>query len=62
MQQYKTSLEKEGETDSQCVWRSNATDIEAAFNTLRDGSHNHYWAFDKMEKKKDANKRKKRVY
>ncbi|WP_297431267.1 DUF2202 domain-containing protein [Sulfurimonas sp.] len=29
---------------------SNATDIEAAFNTLRDGSYNHYWAFDKALK------------
>jgi hypothetical protein len=26
---------------------SNAADIEAAFNVLRDGSYNHYWAFDK---------------
>jgi len=29
---------------------SNATDIEAAFNTLRNGSYNHYWAFDKALK------------
>ena len=29
---------------------SNATDIEAGFNTLRDGSYNHYWAFDKALK------------
>ena len=29
---------------------SNATDVEAAFNTLRDGSYNHYWAFDKALK------------
>ncbi|NEW59782.1 DUF2202 domain-containing protein [Sulfurovum sp. bin170] len=26
---------------------SNATDIVAAFNILRDGSYKHYWAFDK---------------
>ena len=26
---------------------SNATDIIEAFNILRDGSYNHYWAFDK---------------
>lgn len=26
---------------------SNATDIVAAFNVLRDGSYSHYWAFDK---------------
>ncbi len=26
---------------------SNATDIVAAFNILRDGSYRHYWAFDK---------------
>ena len=26
---------------------SNATDVVAAFNILRDGSYNHYWAFDK---------------
>ena len=26
---------------------SNATDVEAAFELLRDGSYNHYWAFDK---------------
>jgi hypothetical protein len=26
---------------------SNATDIVATFNVLRDGSYNHYWAFDK---------------
>jgi len=26
---------------------SNATDIVEAFNYLRDGSYNHYWAFDK---------------
>ena len=26
---------------------SNATDIVAGFNVLRDGSYNHYWAFDK---------------
>ncbi len=26
---------------------SNATDIIAGFNILRDGSYNHYWAFDK---------------
>ncbi len=26
---------------------SNATDIVAAYNILRDGSYNHYWAFDK---------------
>lgn len=25
---------------------SNATDIELAFNFLRDGSYSHYWAFD----------------
>jgi len=25
----------------------NATDIEEAFKTLRDGSYNHYWAFDR---------------
>lgn len=29
---------------------SSATDIEAAFNVLRDGSYNHYWAFDKALK------------
>ena len=27
-----------------------ATDIEAAFNILRDGSYKHYWAFDKALK------------
>ncbi len=26
---------------------SNASDIVAGFNVLRDGSYNHYWAFDK---------------
>jgi len=26
---------------------SNATDVVDAFNVLRDGSYNHYWAFDK---------------
>lgn len=26
---------------------SNATDVVAAFNDLRDGSYKHYWAFDK---------------
>ncbi len=26
---------------------SNAADVVAAFNILRDGSYNHYWAFDK---------------
>jgi len=26
---------------------SNADDVVAAFNILRDGSYNHYWAFDK---------------
>jgi hypothetical protein len=26
---------------------SNATDVVEAFNVLRDGSYNHYWAFDK---------------
>ena len=26
---------------------SNATDVLAAFEVLRDGSYNHYWAFDK---------------
>ena len=26
---------------------SNATDVVAAFNVLRDGSYKHYWAFDK---------------
>jgi hypothetical protein len=26
---------------------SNATDVLAAFDVLRDGSYNHYWAFDK---------------
>ncbi len=26
---------------------SNATDVVAAFNVLRDGSYSHYWAFDK---------------
>ncbi len=29
---------------------SNATDITAAFEVLRDGSYNHYWAFDKALK------------
>lgn len=29
---------------------ANATDIAAAFNVLRDGSYNHYWAFDKALK------------
>ena len=32
---------------------SNATDIVDAFNVLRDGSYNHYWAFDKGLKKLD---------
>ncbi len=26
---------------------ANATDIKATFEVLRDGSYNHYWAFDK---------------
>lgn len=26
---------------------SNANDVVEAFNILRDGSYNHYWAFDK---------------
>jgi len=30
---------------------SNATDIVEAFNVLRDGSYNHYWAFDNGLKK-----------
>jgi hypothetical protein len=30
---------------------SNATDVVEAFNVLRDGSYNHYWAFDKGLKK-----------
>ena len=30
---------------------SNATDIVAAFEVLRNGSYNHYWAFDKGLKK-----------
>jgi hypothetical protein len=25
----------------------NATDVVEAFNVLRDGSYNHYWAFDR---------------
>jgi len=32
---------------------SSATDIIDAFNLLRDGSYNHYWAFDKGLKKLD---------
>ena len=31
--------------------KSNATDIVDAFNILRKGSYNHYWAFDKGLKK-----------
>ena len=31
---------------------SNASDIETVFNFLRDGSYNHYWAFDKGLKNK----------
>ena len=31
---------------------SNATDVEEVFNFLRDGSYNHYWAFDKGLTKK----------
>jgi hypothetical protein len=30
---------------------ANATDVIAGFNVLRDGSYNHYWAFDKGLKK-----------
>jgi hypothetical protein len=30
---------------------SNATDVVAAFNVLRDGSYKHYWAFDNGLKK-----------
>ena len=26
---------------------ANATDVEEAFNILREGSYNHYWAFDR---------------
>jgi hypothetical protein len=26
---------------------SNATDVKEAFEVLKDGSYNHYWAFDK---------------
>ncbi|SFV68123.1 M. jannaschii predicted coding region MJ0754 [hydrothermal vent metagenome] len=29
---------------------SNAADVEAAFNVLRDGSYRHYWAFDRALK------------
>jgi len=29
---------------------SNATDVEAAFDVLRDGSYKHYWAFDRALK------------
>ena len=32
---------------------SNATDIIAGFKVLRDGSYNHYWAFDKGLKNMD---------
>jgi hypothetical protein len=32
----------------------NATDIVTVFNFLRDGSYNHYWAFDKGLKNKDV--------
>ena len=31
---------------------SNATDVEEVFNFLRDGSYNHYWAFNKGLTKK----------
>jgi len=31
--------------------KSNATDVLEAFKVLRDGSYNHYWAFDKGLKK-----------
>ena len=31
--------------------KSNASDIVTVFNFLRDGSYNHYWAFDKGLKK-----------
>ena len=31
---------------------SNATDVEEVFDFLRDGSYNHYWAFDKGLKNK----------
>lgn len=31
---------------------NNAPDIEVVFNFLRDGSYNHYWAFDKGLKSK----------
>ena len=32
--------------------QSNATDVVTVFNFLRDGSYNHYWAFDKGLKNK----------
>jgi len=33
----------------------NATDVITVFNFLRDGSYNHYWAFDKGLKNKGVN-------
>jgi len=33
---------------------SNAEDIETVFTSLRAGSYNHYWAFDKVLKKKSV--------
>ncbi|RLA69879.1 MAG: hypothetical protein DRG09_04625 [Epsilonproteobacteria bacterium] len=34
--------------------KSNATDIETVFTSLRAGSYNHYWSFDKVLKNKDV--------
>jgi len=34
-------------TDIQLAQESNASDVVAAFEFLRDGSYNHYWSFDK---------------
>jgi len=37
--------------DIEVAEKENATDIVTVFNFLRDGSYNHYWAFDKGLKK-----------
>ena len=38
--------------DIKLAQESNATDVEEIFNFLRDGSYNHYWAFNKGLTKK----------
>jgi len=41
--------------DIELAEKENATDIVTVFNFLRDGSYNHYWAFDKGLKNKGVN-------